>query len=131
MAEEIRQQGEYEEYSEEAAPSHRSARLTWSLRAAGLVAALLVWLALGRSEGLAPDARWVAAIAALMAVWWMTEAIPLAATSLLPIVLFPLLTERTVGESTAPYASSIVFLFLGGLSPSPWRNGTCTGGSRS
>jgi sodium-dependent dicarboxylate transporter 2/3/5 len=57
----------------------------------------------------------VAAIATLMAVWWMTEAIPLAATSLLPIVLIPMLTERTVGETTAPYASSIVFLFLGGF----------------
>ena len=57
-----RQQGEFEEYSEEAAPSHRSARLTWGLRAAGLIAAFLVWLALGGSEGLAPDARWVAAV---------------------------------------------------------------------
>lgn len=110
-----RQQGEFEEYSEEAAPSHRSARLTWGLRAAGLIGALLVWLALGGSEGLAPDARWVAAVGTLMAIWWMTEAIPLSATALLPIVLIPMLTERTVGEATAPYASSIVFLFLGGF----------------
>lgn len=40
---------------------------------------------------------------------------PLSATALLPIVLIPLLTERTVGQATAPYASSIVFLFLGGF----------------
>ena len=65
MAEEIRQQGEYEEYTEEAAPSHRSLRLTWTLRAGGLAASIVVWLALGASEGLPPDARWVAAIATL------------------------------------------------------------------
>jgi solute carrier family 13 (sodium-dependent dicarboxylate transporter), member 2/3/5 len=115
MDEAPRQQGEYEEYTEEAAPGRRSARMIWGLRAFGLVAALVVWLALGGSEGLPADARWVAAIATLMAIWWMTEAIPLAATSLLPIVLIPTLTERTVSESTAPYASSIVFLFLGGF----------------
>ena len=61
------------------------------------------------------DARFVAAIAALMAVWWMTEAIPLAVTSLLPIILVPALTQRSVGETTASYASPIVFLFLGGF----------------
>ena len=57
----------------------------------------------------------VAAIGTLMAVWWMTEAIPLSATSLLPIVLFPVLTDRTVAQATAPYANPIVFLFLGGF----------------
>jgi sodium-dependent dicarboxylate transporter 2/3/5 len=61
------------------------------------------------------DARIVAAVAALMAVWWMTEAIPLAATSLLPVIFIPALTERNVGETTASYASPIVFLFLGGF----------------
>ena len=50
-----------------------------------------------------------------MAIWWTTEAIPLSITSLLPIVLMPVLTERTIGETTAPYANPIVFLFLGGF----------------
>ena len=81
----------------------------------GPVIALIVWFLLGGSEGFPADGRWVAAIATLMAIWWMTEAIPLAATSLMPIVLIPALTERTVAETTAPYASSIVFLFLGGF----------------
>ncbi|PMR81694.1 anion transporter [Halomonas urumqiensis] len=89
--------------------------MIWGLRAFGLFMALLVWLAMGQAEGLSPDARWVATIATLMAVFWMTEAIPLSATALLPIVLIPMLTARTVGEATAPYASSIVFLFLGGF----------------
>ncbi|MGQ4878630.1 SLC13 family permease [Billgrantia sp. LNSP4103-1] len=93
----------------------RSARLTWGLRAFGLLLALIVWVAMGNADGLSSDARWVATIATLMAVWWMTEAIPLSATALLPIVLIPMLTERTVGQTTAPYASSIVFLFLGGF----------------
>jgi sodium-dependent dicarboxylate transporter 2/3/5 len=115
MAQPIPQQGEFEDYAEEAAPGRRSARMVWGLRAAGPAGAALVWLLLGGSEGLSPDARWVAAIATLMAIWWMTEAIPLSATALLPIVLIPMLTERTVGEATAPYASSIVFLFLGGF----------------
>jgi sodium-dependent dicarboxylate transporter 2/3/5 len=115
MAEQLRQQGEYGEYTEDAAPNRRSAGLIWGLRAFGLIAALLVWIAMASAEGLSSDARWVAAIGTLMAIWWMTEAIPLSATSLLPIVLFPMLTERTVAEATAPYASSIVFLFLGGF----------------
>jgi sodium-dependent dicarboxylate transporter 2/3/5 len=89
--------------------------MIWGLRALGLIVALLVWIAMGFAEELSPDARWVATIATLMAIWWMTEAIPLSATALLPIVLIPMLTARTVGEATAPYASSIVFLFLGGF----------------
>ncbi len=57
----------------------------------------------------------LAASAALMAVWWMTEAIPLAATSLVPVVLFPLL-GISKGESVAgAYINSTIFLFLGGF----------------
>ena len=109
---EPRQQGEYEEYDD---GGGRSARVIWGARAAGLIVAGIVWMLLGNSEGLSPDARNVAAIGTLMAIWWMSESIPLSATSLLPIVLIPMLTERTVSEATAPYASSIVFLFLGGF----------------
>jgi len=115
MSDEVRHQGQYEDYAQNVSPGLRSARLTWSLRALGPLAALVVWLALGGASDMPPDARYVAAIAALMAVWWMTEAIPLAVTSLLPIVLIPMLTTLSVPESTAPYASSIVFLFLGGF----------------
>lgn len=50
-----------------------------------------------------------------MAIWWMTEALPLAVTALLPLVLFPLLGVRDI-EATAPaYAHPLVFLFLGGF----------------
>ncbi|MDN3644653.1 DASS family sodium-coupled anion symporter [Pontixanthobacter aestiaquae] len=115
MSDPIRQQGEYEDYPTSDEESGRSAGMIWALRGAGPLAAFLVWLAMGSSPDLSTDARWVAAIGTLMAIWWISEAIPLAATSLLPIVLIPALTDRTVGETTAPYASSIVFLFLGGF----------------
>ncbi|MGJ7462000.1 hypothetical protein ACR80S_12935 [Halomonas sp. MA07-2] len=61
MAEQPRQQGEYEDFAGEQGPSGRSARLIWGLRALGLIMALLVWLAMGQAEGLSSDARWVAA----------------------------------------------------------------------
>lgn len=112
LDEKFHQQGEFDE---NAPTTGRSARMIWGLRALGVIMALLVWLLLGGSEGLTPDARFVAAIGTLMAIWWMTEAIPLSATSLLPIVLIPALTDRTVSQATAPYASSIVFLFVGGF----------------
>ncbi len=115
MSDEIRHQGRYEDYDAPATPGLRPARLTWMLRALGPIAALAVWLALGGAENLSQEARAVAAIGTLMAVWWTTEAIPLAATSLLPIVLMPMVTDLDVAGSTAPYASPIVFLFLGGF----------------
>ncbi len=89
--------------------------MIWGLRLLGLVMAGLVWFLLGAAEELGSDARAVAAVATLMAVWWMTEAVPLPATSLLPIVLLPALTDTTVSAATAPYASSLVFLFVGGF----------------
>lgn len=92
-----------------------SSKIVWGLRALGLIMAALVWLLLGGAEDLGNDARAVAAVATLMAVWWMTEAVPLPITSLLPIVLLPALTATTVSEATAPYASSLVFLFVGGF----------------
>ncbi|MCP9186170.1 SLC13 family permease, partial [Acinetobacter baumannii] len=59
--------------------------------------------------------RAVAAVTILMGVWWMTEAIPLAATALLPLVIFPLAGVGTIKEVGAPYASATIFLFMGGF----------------
>ncbi len=59
--------------------------------------------------------RTVAAAAVLLGIWWMTEAIPLAATALLPLVLFPALQVATFKETAAPYASDTIFLFMGGF----------------
>jgi sodium-dependent dicarboxylate transporter 2/3/5 len=66
-------------------------------------------------DSLAVEARAVAATGALMAAWWITEAVPAAVASLLPVVLFPFLGVAPIGESVAPYADSIVFLILGGV----------------
>ncbi len=55
------------------------------------------------------------AVAALMAVWWITEAIPIAATALLPLVLFPLLGVSDGKSIASNYANNIIFLFIGGF----------------
>ena len=57
----------------------------------------------------------VVAVAGLMATWWITEAIPIAATALLPVALFPLLNVMSTSATTGAYANHLVFLFLGGF----------------
>ena len=65
--------------------------------------------------GMGEDAWTVAAVAVLMAVWWLTEAVPVAATALLPLALFPLLGQGSMTAVAAPYANPLIFLFMGGL----------------
>lgn len=84
-------------------------------RLAGPVAALVTHQVLMLDPGLDPDARMTAAIIVWMAVWWATEAIPLPATALLPIVAFPLLGVLPIAEATSPYADPNIFLFIGGF----------------
>ena len=54
-------------------------------------------------------------IAILMATWWLTEAIPLPATGLLPLVLFPLLGISSIKETAQAFSHPIIFLFMGGF----------------
>ena len=62
------------------------------------------------------DAGWrAAAIGALMAVWWATEAVPIAVAALVPLVCFPMLGIATIQETAAPYANKVIYLFLGGF----------------
>ena len=77
--------------------------------------AFVVILLLGAPEGLTFSAWVVIALLALMATWWVTEAIPIPITSLLPVVVFPLFGIRTIAEATAPYADRTIFLLLGGF----------------
>ena len=60
-----------------------------------------------------------AAVAVLMGVWWMTEAIPLAATALVPLVLFPIMGIGKglsgIGDVGASYGASTIWLFMGGF----------------
>lgn len=55
------------------------------------------------------------AVAALLAVYWLTEALPVAATALLPVVLLPLLGVMNAGEVASAYMNDLIFLFLGGF----------------
>jgi sodium-dependent dicarboxylate transporter 2/3/5 len=67
------------------------------------------------SGGMPPAAKSTAGVMALMAAWWLTEAIPLAATALVPVVVLPLLGAMDAAEISLPYANKTNFLFLGGL----------------
>ncbi len=82
--------------------------------AAGLIAFAGV-LAAPTPEGMTPEARKAAAVAALMAIWWITEALPIAATSLLPIALYPPLHVLPAVEVTKAFGDSNIFLFMGGF----------------
>ena len=50
-----------------------------------------------------------------MATWWMTEAVDIEVTALLPIAIFPLLGIASIAKATAPYASDVIYLFMGGF----------------
>ena len=62
-----------------------------------------------------PAAWQVAALAVLMASWWLSEALPLAVTALLPLVVLPALGTLSVTEIAPAYSNPLVFLFLGGF----------------
>ncbi|MEQ8575076.1 SLC13 family permease [Fulvivirga sp.] len=57
----------------------------------------------------------VIALAIWMIVWWVTEAVPIPVAALLPIIILPLTGVFSVSQATAPYASPIIFLFMGGF----------------
>jgi sodium-dependent dicarboxylate transporter 2/3/5 len=89
----------------------------------GPVLALFVYtimpaqLDLGDGRILGEPGRVVAAVGTLMAVLWVSEALPIAATALCPIALFPLLTggEISAKQAAAPYAHELIYLFMGGF----------------
>lgn len=81
---------------------------------AGLMALGLTWVV--PPPGDMTAAAWATAgVAMLLAFWWATEALPIAVTSLVPIVLFPVLGVTDIGGATSPYAHPLIFLFLGGF----------------
>jgi solute carrier family 13 (sodium-dependent dicarboxylate transporter), member 2/3/5 len=65
--------------------------------------------------GLSQEGWYTAAVAVLMAAWWIFEVIPIPVTAMIPIVLFPLLGISGIGSATAPYANPLIFLFMGGF----------------
>ena len=85
------------------------------LALAGGLAVFFIMLALPAPSGLEPVGWRTAAVATLMAIWWMTEALPIPATAMLPLVLFPVLGILDMPAAAAPYANEVIFLFLGGF----------------
>ena len=84
----------------------------------GLVAGPIVCVALllvPRPAGLSPAGWHTAAVALLMAIWWITEAVPIPVTALLPLALFPVLGVLDMARAAAPYADELIFLFMGGF----------------
>lgn len=90
---------------------------------AGPVGALITYLLLpeqylnssGDMTGFGHSAKATLALLVWMAVWWLTEAADIRVTALLPIALFPVFGVSSIKEATAPYASHIIFLLLGGF----------------
>jgi sodium-dependent dicarboxylate transporter 2/3/5 len=75
---------------------------------------LLTWL-VAPPEGMSQPAWHVCGLALWMAVWWITEALPLPVTALLPLVVLPLMNIMPLRKASTGFAADIIFLFLGGF----------------
>lgn len=62
-----------------------------------------------------PSARYTLALTVLMAIWWVTEALPLPITALLPLIVLPLTGVASFDETGKGYSDSVIYLFLGGF----------------
>ncbi|NLT27055.1 MAG: DASS family sodium-coupled anion symporter [Microbacteriaceae bacterium] len=104
----------------------RTNGIRWGGVVLGLALALLLYFTLP-ADAMAHNARLTAAIAGLMAVWWMSEALPIPATALVPLIAFPVLAEPIPGADGADptpitfdtigasYGNNVIFLFMGGF----------------
>lgn len=92
--------------------------MKWSGKRFGLFFGLAAFILVLVFTDLDPENPLVSrtlAVALLMAAWWITEAIPLAITALLPLVLFPALGILNGSEVSATYMNHIIFIFIGGF----------------
>ena len=80
-----------------------------------LLAFSILLLFLPTPVGMTPAAHRLLSIAVLMAGLWVTQAIPLAATSLLPLALFPLFGIQTADETSKAFVEDVLFLYIGGM----------------
>ena len=84
----------------------------------GLVVGIILFLILNLvtpPAGMAPEALRAASVTSLMAVWWMTEAIPISATALVPLALFPLMGILDARTTAANYGHNYVLMLLAGF----------------
>ncbi|HJJ46822.1 MAG TPA: DASS family sodium-coupled anion symporter [Methanocorpusculum sp.] len=77
--------------------------------------AFLIILLLPLESVISHEAKLVAAVTVLMIIFWVTQPIPIEATSLIPLVAFPLLGILNMSDTATPYADPVIFLFLGGF----------------
>jgi sodium-dependent dicarboxylate transporter 2/3/5 len=94
----------------EAAPGRRERLGRWLVPAAALLLLLF-----GDLDPERPEVTRMAAVALLMAGWWITEAIPIPVTSMLPVALFPLLGILDGRSTASTYFNHLIFLFIGGF----------------
>ncbi|MHA1537780.1 MAG: SLC13 family permease [Alphaproteobacteria bacterium] len=89
-----------------------------AVRWTGLMLGALLFagmMAIPPRAGMSADAWRVAGLAVLMAVWWLTEALPVAVTALAPVAGLPILKVATLQDAASPYAHPLIFLFMGGF----------------
>ncbi|MEX2214358.1 MAG: SLC13 family permease [Phycisphaeraceae bacterium] len=99
------------------------AKVQWLGMALGPLAALVVGLLLpesyedaaGKTIAFTVAGRATVGMMVWMGTWWLTEAVEIEVTALLPLVMFPLLQIADINAAAAPYASKIIFLFMGGF----------------
>ncbi|RPJ60986.1 MAG: anion transporter, partial [Acidobacteria bacterium] len=93
----------------------REARFEWWRRTVGLFLgpAAFLLLLLMPMTGLSQEAHRLSAVVALVVIWWITEAIPIAATALAGAALTVVLGVTSAQDALAPFASPTIFLFLG------------------
>lgn len=78
--------------------------------------ATLLWITFGTPpEGLSVAGFRAAGVGLIMGALWMTEALPVPVTAMLPVVLFPILGVATVKETTAPFSDQVIYLYMGGF----------------
>lgn len=77
--------------------------------------AFLLMLLLPNPAGMTPEAAKVAATTLWVAIWWMTEAVPIPVTSLLPLILLPISGALKIGEVAPGYSDPLIYVFLGGF----------------
>ncbi len=88
------------------------------IKSIGLIAGPFLFLFIllfFKTEGLSQEGTATMAIGTWIAIWWITEAIPISATALLPFVLFPITGVMSVKGVSAAFANQMIFLFLGGF----------------
>ncbi|MDZ4149068.1 MAG: DASS family sodium-coupled anion symporter [Flavobacteriaceae bacterium] len=68
-----------------------------------------------KPEGLSPQGVAVLACTLWIAIWWITEAIPIAVTSMLPVIIFPLTGAMSIQDTTSSFGDKYIFLYIGGF----------------